>query len=206
MLAAESLFVEGRHAAVDRATAVVNADTGDVRVERFARRRLLRSRRADASANVPDTRLAAIRLAAAFVASNHALLDAAEAGTPDTLDPAAAAIEEEVAALDPHAALARFVDESATLLERLRARPDLDVDAVYPVARTASDLAAFVAVELHLIARMLDPTYEPADARSLMHVLNESLRSMLGHGAEDWVSERVKPWRNMVIRRGLAWP
>ena len=96
--------------------------------------------------------------------------------------------------------------DSASLLARLRTDPDLDVEAVYPVARTASDLATFVAVEMHLIARMLDPTYEPADARTLMHTLNESLRSMLGHGVEDWVSERVKPWRNMVIRRGLAWP
>ena len=59
---------------------------------------------------------------------------------------------------------------------------------------------------MHLIARMLDPTYEPDDPRTLMHTLNESLRSMLGHGAEDWVSEPRKPWRNMVIRRGLAGP
>ena len=45
---------------------------------------------------------------------------------------------------------------------------------------------------------MLDPTYEPDDARTLMRTLNESLRSMLGHGAEDWVSERVKPWREHI--------
>ena len=39
---------------------------------------------------------------------------------------------------------------------------------------------------MHLIARMLDPTYEPHDARTLMRTLTESLRSMLGHGVEDW--------------------
>ena len=43
---------------------------------------------------------------------------------------------------------------------------------------------------MHLIARMLDPTYEPDDPRTLMHTLNESLRSMLGHGAEDCVGAR----------------
>ena len=120
--------------------------------------------------------------------------------------PAAEAIEAEIAELEPATAAQRFGDDSASLLARLRTDPDLDVEAIYPVARTASDLATFVAVEMHLIARMLDPTYEPDDARTLMRTLNESLRSMLGHGAEDWVSERVKPWRNMVIRRGLAWP
>ena len=111
-----------------------------------------------------------------------------------------------IAELEPATAAQRFGDDSASLLARLRTDPDLDVEAIYPVARTASDLATFVAIEMHLIARMLDPTYEPDDARTLMRTLNESLRSMLGHGAEDWVSERVKPWRNMVIRRGLAWP
>ena len=58
---------------------------------------------------------------------------------------------------------------------------------------------------MHLIARMLDPTYEPDDPRTLMRTLNESLRSMLGHGAEDGCRS-AKPWRNMVIRRSLAWP
>ncbi|NDH87904.1 MAG: hypothetical protein EBY61_04580 [Actinobacteria bacterium] len=121
MLAAEAVFTEGRQAVIDRASTVIDADTLDEPVVRFARRRLLRRRAAPANANLPDTRADAIRFAAAFVAANHAVLDA--------------------------------------------------------VASTDSSAP-----------------------------LNESLRSMLGHGVEDWVSERVKPWRNMVIRRGLAWP
>lgn len=206
MLAAEAVFTEGRKAVIDRACAVIGADTLDEPVIRFTRRRLLRHRAAPANANLPGTRADAIRFAAAFVAANHVVLDAATAANSAALDPAAEAIEAEIAELEPATAACRFDEDSASLLDRLRTDPDLEVEAIYPVARTASDLATFVAVEMHLIARMLDPTYEPADARTLMHTLNESLRSMLGHGAEDWVSERVQPWRNMVIRRGLAWP
>ncbi len=206
MLAAEAVFAEGRQAVIDRASAVLGADTLDEPVVRFTRRRLLRRRPAPANVNLPDTRADAIRFAASFLAANHAVLDAVAAANSAALDPAAEAIEAKIAELEPATAARRFGDDSASLLDRLRTDPDLDVEAIYPVARTASDLATFVAVEMHLIARMLDPTYEPADARMLMHTLNESLRSMLGHGAEDWVSERVKPWRNMVIRRGLAWP
>ena len=206
MLAAEAVFAEGRQAVIDRASAVLGADTLDEPVVRFTRRRLLRRRPALANVNLPDTRADAIRFAASFVAANHAVLDAVVAADSTVLDPAAEAIEAEIAELEPATAAQRFGDDSASLLARLRTDPDLDVEAIYPVARTASDLATFVAVEMHLIARMLDPTYEPDDARTLMRTLNESLRSMLGHGAEDWVAERVKPWRNMVIRRGLAWP
>ena len=206
MLAAEAVFAEGRQAVIDRASAVIGADTLDEPVVRFTRRRLLRRRPAPANVNLPDTRADAIRFAASFVAANHAVLDAVVAADSTVLDPAAEAIEAEIAALEPTTAAQRFGDDSASLLDRLRTDPNLDVEAIYPVARTASDLATFVAVEMHLIARMLDPTYEPDDARTLMRTLNESLRSMLGHGAEDWVSEHVKPWRNMVIRRGLAWP
>ena len=206
MLAAEAVFAEGRQAVIDRASAVTGADTLDEPVVRLTRRRLLRRRPAPANANLPDTRADAIRFAASFVAANHAVLDAVAAADSTALDPAVKAIEAEIAELEPANAAQRFSDDSATLLDRLRTDPNLDVEAIYPVARTASDLATFVAVEMHLIARMLDPTYEPDDARTLMHTLNESLRSMLGHGAEDWVTEHVKPWRNMVIRRGLAWP
>ena len=74
------------------------------------------------------------------------------------------------------------------------------------MARTAADIAAFVAVELHLVARMIDPTYVPDEARELMRLYNSSLRPVLGHGLESWAAERVKPWRGLVIRRGLAWP
>ena len=206
MLAAEAMFAEGRQAVIDRASAVIGADTLDEPVVRFTRRRLLRRRPAPANANLPNTRADAIRFAASFVAANHAVLDAVVAADSTALDPAAEAIEAEIAELEPATAAQRFDDDSASLIDRLRTDPNLDVEAIYPVARTASDLATFVAVEMHLIARMLDPTYEPDDARTLMHTLNESLRSMLGHGAEDWVTEHVKPWRNMVIRRGLAWP
>ena len=206
MLAAEAMFAEGRQAVIDRASAVIGADTLDEPVVRFTRRRLLRRRPAPANANLPDTRADAIRFAASFVAANHAVLDAVVAADSTALDLAAEAIEAEIAELEPATAAQRFDDDSASLIDRLRTDPNLDVEAIYPVARTASDLATFVAVEMHLIARMLDPTYQPDDARTLMHTLNESLRSMLGHGAEDWVSEHVKPWRNMVIRRGLAWP
>ena len=206
MLAAEAVFAEGRQAVIDRANAVLGADTLDEPVVRFTRRRLLRRRPAPANVNLPDTRADAIRFAASFVAANHAVLDAVVAADSTVLDPAAEAIEAEIAALEPTTAAQRFGDDSASLLDRLRTDPNLDVEAIYPVARTASDLATFVAVEMHLIARMLDPTYEPDDARTLMRTLNESLRSMLGHGAEDWVTARVTPWRNMVIRRGLAWP
>lgn len=206
MLAAEAVFAEGRQAVIDRASAVIGADTLDEPVVRFTRRRLLRRRPAPANANLPNTRADAIRFAASFVAANHAVLDAVVAADSTALDPAAEAIEAEIAELEPATAAQRFDDDSASLIDRLRTDPNLDVEAIYPVARTASDLATFVAVEMHLIARMLDPTYEPDDARTLMHTLNESLRSMLGHGAEDWVTEHVKPWRNMVIRRGLAWP
>ena len=206
MLAAEAVFTEGRQAVIDRASTVIDANTLDEPVVRFARRRLLRRRAAPANANLPDTRADAIRFAASFVAANHAVLDAVVAADSTVLDPAAEAIEAEIAELEPATAAQRFGDDSASLLDRLRTDPNLDVETIYPVARTASDLATFVAVEMHLIARMLDPTYEPDDPRTLMRTLNESLRSMLGHGAEDWVSERVKPWRNMVIRRGLAWP
>ena len=206
MIAAEAVFAEGRQAVIDRASAVIGADTLDEPVVRFTRRRLLRRRPAPANANLPDTRADAIRFAASFVAANHAVLDAVVAADSTALDPAAEAIEAEIAELEPATAAQRFNDDSASLIDRLRTDPNLDVEAIYPVARTASDLATFVAVEMHLIARMLDPTYEPDDARTLMHTLNESLRSMLGHGAEDWVTEHVKPWRNMVIRRGLAWP
>ena len=134
------------------------------------------------------------------------MLDAVVAADSTVLDPAAEAIEAEIADLEPATAAQRFGDDSASLLDRLRTDPNLDVETIYPVARTASDLATFVAVEMHLIARMLDPTYEPDDPRTLMRTLNESLRSMLGHGAEDWVSERVKPWRNMVIRAASPGP
>ena len=58
---------------------------------------------------------------------------------------------------------------------------------------------------MHLIARMLDPTYEPDDPRTLMRTLNESLRSMLGHGAEDGVGAREAMAKH-GDRRGLAWP
>ena len=206
MLAAEAVFAEGRQAVIDRASAVIDADTLDEPVVRFARRRLLRRRPAPANVNLPDTRADAIRFAASFVAANHAVLDAVVGrGFLGARSGRRGDRSRDRRTRPGHcgATLRRRLGEPARPTPD---RPDLDVEAIYPVARTASDLATFVAVEMHLIARMLDPTYEPDDPRTLMRTLNESLRSMLGHGAEDWVSERVKPWRNMVIRRGLAWP
>ncbi|MEM8707090.1 MAG: hypothetical protein AAGE98_11585 [Actinomycetota bacterium] len=206
MLAAQAVFEEGRRAVIDTAGAVIAADATADPVARFRPRRPSRRRRIAADPNIPATKLDAVRFAATFVASNHAVLDAAEAASPETLDPAVAVIEAEIADLDATEALARFTDDTPSLLDRIADDADLDVTAVYPVARTASDLAAFVAVELHLAARMLDPTHAPDDARALMRTLNEALRSMLGHGIEDWFSVRFNPWRQMVIRRGLAWP
>ena len=116
MLAAEAVFTEGRQAVIDRASAVIDADTLDEPVVRFARRRLLRRRPAPANANLPDTRADAIRFAAAFVAANHAVLDAVAAADSSALDPAADAIEAEIAELEPATAAQRFGDDSASLL------------------------------------------------------------------------------------------
>ena len=138
MLAAEAVFAEGRQAVIDRATAVMGADTLDEPVVRFTRRRLLRRRPAPANVNLPDTRADAIRFAASFVAANHAVLDAVVAADSSALDPAADAIEAEIAELDPATAAQRFGDDSASLLDRLRTDPNLDVETIYPVARTAS--------------------------------------------------------------------
>lgn len=206
MLTAEAVLGEGRQAVVDRATSMISNDTEGQPVARYQRRSLFRRRRPAESPNVPDTQLDALRRAASFVASNLVLLDAAAADDPDRLDPAAEAIDRELAEATAQEALAQFEAASAQLVDRLVADPDLVVERVYRVARTSSELAVFVATELHLVARMLDPTYEPADARALAHLLNQSLRSMMGHGLEDWITERIMPWRNLVIRRGLAWP
>ncbi|MEM9520805.1 MAG: hypothetical protein AAGA37_15910 [Actinomycetota bacterium] len=183
-------------------------DTSSVvdEVAQFRRRRLLRRSPPPHSGNVPAMKLDAIRAAAALVLANDVLLDAARADDQPLLDARSDEIEADVAAQSAAEALACFQEASQHLLDRLLAEPDLPVENVYPVARVASDLAIFVATEMHLIARMLDPTYVPADPRLLLHTLNGSLRSMIGHGLEDWVTERVMPWRNMVIRRGLAWP
>lgn len=205
MTAAEHLYREGRTAVLERATAVIDGGaTGDP-VLRYKRRRRFRPSITDLSENVPGTKLGVVRRAAGLAAANDLVLDAAEASDPGVLD-AVVDMEAEIDTLAAREALARFETASTALLDRLIADRLLVIETVYPVARTASDLTAFVATEMHLQARMLDPTYEPSDARLLMHELNSSLRSMTGHGLEDWVSERVKPWRNMVIRRGLAWP
>lgn len=206
MTAAEDLYREGRAAVLERAQATIDGGaTGDP-VLRYERRRRRRKFSGHGDGVVPETKLDALRRVAALVLANEVLLDAARENDPDRLDPAAEALEAELGGESSEAALRRFEQGSAALLDRLISEADLVVEHVYPVARTASDVTAFVAVELHLVARMLDPTYEPSDARLLMRTLNGSLRSMFGHGLEDWVAERVKPWRNMVIRRGLAWP
>ena len=184
---------------------VIDGGSGADPILRYRRRRLLRRRR-PVEVDLPETKLAAIRRAASFVAANEVLLDAAVANDPDRLDPAAEAIEAELADLDAPTALQRFEQHSTQVHARCLAEPELAVDHVYPVARTAADLLAFMAAELHLQARMLDPTYEPSDARTLAHELNQALRPVLGSGLENWLIERVTPWRNMVIRRGLAWP
>ncbi|MEM9465953.1 MAG: hypothetical protein AAGA90_11300 [Actinomycetota bacterium] len=205
MLAAEAAFREGREAVIRRATTVIDTGTGDEAVGRYRRRRLLRRRR-PVEVDLPATRLDAIRRVAGFVEANAVLLDAAEADDPDRLDPAADAIELELRTVDAATAVARFETHSIRVLDRCLADPELGVSNVYPVARTASDLAAFVAVELHLAARMLDPTHAPTDARALARLVNQALRPVLGSGLENWITERVTPWRNLVIRRGLAWP
>ena len=92
MLAAEAVFAEGRQAVIDRASAVLGADTLDEPVVRFTRRRLLRRRPAPANVNLPDTRADAIRFAASFVAANHAVLDGVVAAHSTVLDPAAEAL------------------------------------------------------------------------------------------------------------------
>ena len=196
-------YWERPRAVVDRATSMISNDTEGQPVARYQRRSLFRRRRPAESPNVPDTQLDALRRAASFVASNLVLLDAA-ADDPDRLDPAAEAIDRELAEATAQEALAQFEAASAQLVDRLVADPDLVVERVYRVARTSSELAVFVATELHLVARMLDPTYEPADARALAHLLNQSLRSMMGHGLEDWITERIMPWRNLAIRRPLG--
>ncbi len=187
------------------ANTVIDGGSGADPIPRYRRRRLLRRRR-PVEVDLPETKLAAIRRAAGFVAANEVLLDAAVASDPDRLDPAAEAIEAELADVDGPTALQRFEQHAARVLDRCLADPVLAVDHVYPVARTAADLLAFMAAELHLQARMLDPTYEPSDARALAHELNQALRPVLGSGLENWLTERVTPWRNLVIRRGLAWP
>lgn len=206
MTAAEDLYREGRTAVLQRAQAIIDGGaTGDP-VLPYTRRRRRRKFSGQGDGVVPKTKLDALRRVAALVLANDVLLDAARANDPDRLDPAAEALEAELGDESAELALSRFEQGSAALLDRLINEADLAVEHVYPVARTACDVTAFVAVELHLVARMLDPTYEPSDARLLMRTLNGSLRSMFGHGLEDWLAERVKPWRNMVIRRGLAWP
>ena len=131
MLAAEAVFAEGRQAVIDRATAVLGADTLDEPVVRCA----------PPTAPTPPcagkrqpahTRADAIRFAASFVAANHAVLDAVVAADSSALDPAADAIEAEIAELDPATAAQRFGDDSASLLDRPD-RPDLDVETIYPV-------------------------------------------------------------------------
>ena len=206
MTAAEDLYREGRTAVLERAQTIIDGGSTDHPVARFTRRRRRRKFTGQGGGIVPETKLDALRRVAALVLANDVLLDAARANDPDRLDPAAEALEAELEHESAEVALSRFEQGSAALLDRLIIEADLSVEHVYPVARTAADVTAFIAVELHLVARMLDATYEPSDARLLMRTFNGSLRSMFGHGLEDWVAERVKPWRNMVIRRGLAWP
>ena len=55
MLAAEAVFTEGRQAVIDRASAVIDADTLDEPASALRRRRLLRRRAAPANANLPNT-------------------------------------------------------------------------------------------------------------------------------------------------------
>ncbi|HAB58582.1 MAG TPA: hypothetical protein DCE75_11070, partial [Acidimicrobiaceae bacterium] len=110
MLAAEAVFAEGRQAVIDRASAVIGADSLDEPISRFTRRRLFRHRPAPENVNLPDTKADAIRFAAAFVAANHALLDAVAAADSTALDSAAEAIETEIVELDPSTAARRFGD------------------------------------------------------------------------------------------------
>lgn len=205
MLAAEAAFREGQAAVSERATTMIDTGSGDEPVARYRRRRLFRRRRS-VDLDLPETKLAALRRVAGFVQANEVLLLAAADHDPARLDPEAEAIEAELAGVDGPTALARFDDYAERVLSRCLADPDLDVTVVYPVARTASDLAAFMAAELHLTARMLDAAYEPTDARALAHLVNQALRPVLGSGVENWLTERVTPWRNLVIKRGLAWP
>ena len=205
MVAAEAAFREGRAAVISRARTMIEADAGDDPVPRYRRRRLLRPRRA-VVVDLPETKLAALRRVAGFVEANEILLDAATDDDPDRVDPAAEAIEARLADVDAPTALEHFDRHAGRVLDRCLAEPDLDVHHVYPVARDAEDLAAFMAAELHLTARMLDPTYEPGDARALARLVNQALRPVLGSGLENWMTERITPWRNLVIRRGLAWP
>ena len=130
-----------------------------------------------------------IRFAAAFVAANHAVLDAISAADSTALDLAAGAIEAEIAELEPATAAQRFGDDSASLLARSGPIPT-------STSRRSTRSPA-PPRSRHLRGGRdapdrpdIDPTYEPDDPRTLMHTLNESLRSMLGHGAEDWVSRR----------------
>ena len=78
---------------------VIDGGSGADPILRYRRRRLLRRRR-PVEVDLPETKLAAIRRAASFVAANEVLLDAAVANDPDRLDPAAEAIEAELADLD----------------------------------------------------------------------------------------------------------
>ena len=206
MIPAGTLFRTGQRSVVERGNAAVEAEQLDDRVARYERRRG-RSRRGETGgAIVPSTVGEALCRVTSLVLANHALLDAAATGTTDELDAEAERIEQQLADTSPAAALDQFADVSLPLLERCEAEPDRPVGHVYPMARTAADIAAFVAVELHLVARMIDPTYVPDEARELMRLYNSSLRPVLGHGLESWAAERVKPWRGLVIRRGLAWP
>ena len=207
MSSASDAYRAGRAAVVTLARRTIEADTLDTEVRRHVPRRARRRPTPDTPDGLlPDTHLDVIRRVAALLLANEALLDAATGGDTAQLDAASEAIEHEVAGLDATTALDRFTVSADRFLERVDADPNLAVDHVYPVARTAADLVAFVGVELHLVARMLDPTYRPDDPRTLMRLYNGALRPVLGHGLESWASERVKPWRGLVIRRGLAWP
>ncbi len=191
---------------LERAEAVIAADRVDEPIARYERRRRRARPGATGGPIVPATRAEAIRRVASLVLANEALLDAASGGDTGQLDAEAERIEQLVADDSVAAALGRFAERSPTLLERCEAEPGLAVEHVYPMARTADDIASFVAVELHLVARMLDPAYVPPNGRQLMRLYNGALRPVLGHGLESWAAERVKPWRGLVIRRGLAWP
>ena len=206
MTAAEELYREGRTAVLQRAEAVIDGGATGDEVAVYRRRRLFQpAPTAALRANLPDTKLGAIRRAAGLATANAVVLDAAEANDPEMLE-AVVELEEEVHRLPAREALTRFETSSTDLFDRLVASRDLVVETVYPVTHTAAGLTVFIATEMHLQARMLDPTYEPSNARTLAHELNQALRPVLGSGLENWLTERVTPWRNMVIRRGLAWP